>query len=68
MRRPLEERWFVMVVIAATLVAGWTWVFLYPSVTAFTIQVGATATAGGIFHWTCVEDDKRPDLRGSPTA
>lgn len=55
--------WFVMLIIGATLGAGWTWVFIHPELPAFITIVSANATAGGIFHWICVVDDKKPDVR-----
>lgn len=55
--------WLTLVLMGGGFSASWTYVFLHPSVAAFSICVGAVGTFGAVFHKICVNDDKVPDRK-----
>jgi hypothetical protein len=53
--------YFVLGIVTAGWVAATVFLFWYPSSVNFATWAGLVATIGGVYHWLCVNDDKRVD-------
>lgn len=53
--------YFVLGVVTAGWLAATVFLFRYPSTVNFATWAGLVATVGGIYHYLCVNDDKRTD-------
>lgn len=55
--------WFVMLHVGAAWLAATAWIFVHPSVAAFSTWCGLCVTMGGIFHWLIIHDAKTKDAQ-----
>lgn len=62
MKNPQDYRDFaVLVLVTMGWVAATLFLFIHPSATNFATWAGFGATVGGVYHFLCVNDDKRVD-------
>lgn len=53
--------WIVVAFLFAFAITGAVYLFKHPSIEAYIAWLGILATAGGIFHWLRVKDQKVAD-------
>jgi hypothetical protein len=59
--------WVIMALVTLGWIAATVFLFTHPATVNFATWSGLTATICGVYHYLCVDDDKRVDA-GNVTA